>query len=43
MIKGIICKIKKHKLVAAGECPFTGNFYDYCERCSAMIPRYKVA
>ena len=38
MIKYIICKIKSHKLVEAGSCPFTGSTYQYCERCSAMIP-----
>jgi len=39
MIKIIICKIKGHILTQAGTCPYTGSTYDYCERCSNMIPR----
>jgi hypothetical protein len=38
MIKTIVCKIKGHVLQMAGTCPFTGSTYQYCERCSAMIP-----
>lgn len=38
MINKIICMIKKHTLVEAGTCPFTGSTYQYCERCGAMIP-----
>jgi len=38
VIKKIICQIKGHMLVAAGSCPYTGSTYQYCERCSAMIP-----
>lgn len=34
----IKCKFKGHALIHAGSCPFTGMRYDYCERCSAMIP-----
>jgi hypothetical protein len=34
----IKCKFKGHALTHAGSCPFTGMRYDYCERCSAMIP-----
>ena len=34
----IKCKFKGHVLIHAGSCPFTGMIYDYCERCSAMIP-----
>ena len=33
----IICKFKKHLLVAAGACPFTGKNYNACTRCGAMI------
>ena len=29
---------KDHVLVEAGTCPFTGSTYQYCERCTAMIP-----
>jgi len=38
MIKKAICRIKGHTLVVAGSCPYTGSTYQYCERCSAMIP-----
>lgn len=38
LIKALICGIKEHKLVMAGTCPFTGSTYQYCKRCSAMIP-----
>ena len=27
-----------HKLVYAGECPFTGARYNYCDKCGQMIP-----
>ena len=41
MIKKIlllfICKFKKHILVNAGACPFTGKSYNACTRCGAMI------
>jgi hypothetical protein len=37
----ILCKFKGHTLVQAGTCPFTGSTYEYCERCSAMIPIQK--
>lgn len=37
----IKCKIKGHTLVPAGSCPFTGSSYEFCERCSAMIPMQK--
>ena len=37
----IKCKINGHTLVQAGTCPFTGSTYEYCERCSAMIPMQK--
>jgi hypothetical protein len=38
MINKIICKVKGHTLVDAGACPYTGSTYQYCERCTAMIP-----
>jgi len=38
MLKIIACKVVNHSLVPAGSCPFTGATYQYCERCSAMIP-----
>ena len=37
MIKYFICKIKSHKLIKAGLCPFTGKNYNVCTRCGAMI------
>jgi hypothetical protein len=37
MLKFIICKFKKHTLVAAGACPFTRKNYNVCIRCGAMI------
>ena len=37
MLKFIICKFKKHVLVTAGACPFTGKNYNACTRCGAMI------
>lgn len=37
-IKSILCKIKGHALVYAGQCPFTGARYELCERCQLMIP-----
>jgi hypothetical protein len=37
MLKFIICKFKKHVLVPAGACPFTGKNYNACTRCGAMI------
>jgi len=40
-IKSIVCMIKDHVLIEAGTCPFTGSTYQYCERCSAMIPIQK--
>lgn len=39
IINSIICKFKGHILEHAGVCPFTGSTYDYCTRCSSMIPR----
>ena len=37
----LVCKFTEHKLIFAGECPYTGSAYDYCETCSSMIPRSK--
>ncbi len=37
LFKLIICKIKKHTLVTAGACPFTGKNYNACTRCGAII------
>jgi hypothetical protein len=37
-IKFIYCKIVGHSLQYAGECPFTGVRYDYCDRCHFMLP-----
>jgi len=39
MIKKIICRAVGHRLVVAGECPYTRKFYDACERCNKMIAR----
>lgn len=36
-IKSIVCKFKGHTLRFAGQCPFTGSSYQYCERCEVMI------
>ena len=37
LFKLIVCKFKKHVLVAAGACPVTGKSYNACTRCGAMI------
>jgi len=34
-----ICKFKKHTLVNAGSCPFTGKDYVACLRCGATIAK----
>lgn len=39
MIKKVICKAVGHRLIVAGECPYTRKFYDLCERCNKMIAR----
>jgi hypothetical protein len=39
MIKYIICKIKKHKFIDAGSCPFTGKSYNACVKCGKMIAK----
>jgi hypothetical protein len=36
-IKSIKCKFVGHSLQFAGQCPFTGSSYEYCERCELMI------
>jgi hypothetical protein len=45
MIKNIInyfiCKIKKHNMVNAGSCPFTGKNYIACLRCERMVEKWK--
>jgi hypothetical protein len=38
MISILICFIKGHNEVNAGSCPFTGQSYNYCERCNRMRP-----
>ena len=35
----LICKFKKHTLVSAGSCPFTGKDYVACLRCGATIAK----
>jgi len=35
----IVCKFKKHTLVSAGACPFTGKSYMACLRCGATIAK----
>lgn len=38
MINRIICTFKGHIEEYAGSCPFTGQTYNHCTRCNAMIP-----
>jgi hypothetical protein len=38
MIKRLICKVTGHVEESAGSCPFTGQTYNHCTRCDAMIP-----
>lgn len=38
-IARIKCKIFGHSLVFAGNCPFNGVVYDFCEICNMTIPR----
>lgn len=33
----IVCKIKNHILTSAGTCPYTGNTYNMCNRCTKMF------
>ena len=28
-----------HNLIEAGQCPYTGSIYDYCDKCEIMLPR----
>jgi hypothetical protein len=35
----IKCYFKSHNLIEAGQCPYTGSTYDYCQSCEMMIPR----
>jgi hypothetical protein len=37
LIKFFICKIKKHILISAGSCPFTGKSYNICARCGITV------
>jgi hypothetical protein len=39
MFNRLKCRYKGHILKEAGACPYTGSTYDYCERCTVMIPR----
>ena len=39
MFNRLKCRYKGHILKEAGTCPYTGSTYDYCKRCTAMIPR----
>jgi cell division FtsZ-interacting protein ZapD len=34
----LICRIRSHNLIPGGSCPFTGKTYQYCKRCTTMIP-----
>lgn len=34
-----ICKFKKHNLINAGACPFTGKSYSACLRCGATVTK----
>lgn len=38
MINRFICLIKNHKYIEAGSCPYTGNSYMACTRCTKIIP-----
>jgi hypothetical protein len=37
IINFIKCKIKGHKLIFLGPCPYTQKNYDLCRRCDAVI------
>lgn len=37
IFKIIICIFKKHNIVNAGSCPFTGKNYIACTRCGKVI------
>ena len=43
LTKNIICRIKGHRFKAAGSCPYTGRTYEFCEACTYMFPREKLA
>ena len=36
LFKSLICKLKGHKPVYAGKCPYTGLTYHYCENCGGV-------
>jgi hypothetical protein len=38
-IAKIKCKMFGHSLVFAGNCPFNGATYDFCEICNMTLPR----
>ena len=38
-ISYFVCKIKKHDLVNAGSCPFTGKNYNTCTRCGVSLEK----
>ena len=37
-IKYLFCSATSHKTEYAGQCPFTGVRYNYCNRCGSNIP-----
>jgi hypothetical protein len=39
LLNYFICKLKKHALVDAGSCPFTGKNYQACLRCGETIAK----
>jgi hypothetical protein len=39
LLNYFICKLKKHTLVDAGSCPFTGKNYQVCLRCGETIAK----
>jgi hypothetical protein len=39
VVRNTLCKGLGHNAEPAGNCPYTGVTYDYCKRCSYMIPR----
>ena len=39
LISRAVCNVRGHRLEPAGSCPFTGVTYDYCHRCTGMVPR----
>ena len=37
MWRAMFCKIKGHKLIDAGSCPFTGLTYKACTHCGGTV------